>query len=56
MTSNHIRTSHAGSLPRTPRLVEANKARRDSAGGLLLDTTSQFQDLLAGEVAGLVQR
>ncbi|MFT4043945.1 MAG: cobalamin-independent methionine synthase II family protein [Gordonia sp. (in: high G+C Gram-positive bacteria)] len=56
MTKKSIATSHAGSLPRTSRLVAANRDRRNAAAGLLLDTTDEFADLLAAEVAALVRR
>ncbi|GAC50505.1 cobalamin-independent methionine synthase II family protein [Gordonia aichiensis] len=51
-----IATSQAGSLPRTTRLVEANKARQESADGLELHTSADFESLLADEVAALVKR
>lgn len=56
MSFNEIRTSHAGSLPRTARLTEANQQRRASADGLLLDHSDEFRALLADEVEGLVRR
>ena len=46
-----IRTTHVGSLPRTPELIEANRARR--AGSL---AESDFTALLQGEVNGVVER
>ncbi|GAB35662.1 cobalamin-independent methionine synthase II family protein [Gordonia otitidis] len=51
-----IATSQAGSLPRTKRLVDANKARQESADGLELHTSADFESLLADEVAALVKR
>lgn len=56
MSTASISTSHAGSLPRTQRLVDANKARRTAASGLLLDTSDDFEAMLAEEVTALVQR
>ncbi|GAB2642501.1 cobalamin-independent methionine synthase II family protein [Gordonia jinhuaensis] len=54
MTS--IATSQAGSLPRTERLTEANKARAQAADGLTLHSDTDFEALLAEEVAALVKR
>lgn len=46
-----IRTTHVGSLPRTPRLIEANRARRE--GSL---SEADFTSLLQEEVNGVVAR
>lgn len=54
--STHIRTTHAGSLPRTTALVEANRARREAADGFRLDTSEEFAQLLGDEVTALVRR
>ena len=56
MTTKHIRTTHAGSLPRTDVLVASNRARREAADGFRLDTTSEYSELLAGQVDALVRR
>ncbi|MFD6855842.1 cobalamin-independent methionine synthase II family protein [Rhodococcus sp. NPDC060090] len=56
MTTKHIRTTHAGSLPRTDVLVATNRARREAADGFRLDTTSDYSELLAGQVEALVRR
>ena len=46
-----IRTTHVGSLPRTPELIEANRARR--AGSL---SEADFTSLLRDQVDGVVKR
>lgn len=57
-----IRTSHAGSLPRTPELIEANKAKQaQSTARLAGESVSQeqeqeFDELLAASVTDLVKR
>lgn len=47
--TDHIQTTHVGSLPRTQRLQEANKARRE---GSLVE--ADFQQILAEEVQAVV--
>jgi 5-methyltetrahydropteroyltriglutamate--homocysteine methyltransferase len=49
-STDHILTSHAGSLPRTPELITANAARE--AG----DDAAGYAELLADAVTGLVRR
>ncbi|MGC3022073.1 MULTISPECIES: cobalamin-independent methionine synthase II family protein [unclassified Brevibacterium] len=57
-----IRTSHAGSLPRTPELIEANKVKHAQTaarlgGETVSDTEAQeFDELLAASVVDLVKR
>jgi 5-methyltetrahydropteroyltriglutamate--homocysteine methyltransferase len=57
-----IRTSHAGSLPRTPELIEANKVKHAQytarlAGEEITDEqTREFDELLAASVTDLVKR
>ncbi|WP_181276395.1 cobalamin-independent methionine synthase II family protein [Brevibacterium oceani] len=57
-----IRTSHAGSLPRTPELIEANKVKQAQntarlAGQEVSDEQAQeFDELLAASVVDLVKR
>lgn len=57
-----IRTSHAGSLPRTPELIEANKVKHaQTAARLGGETVSdaeaqEFDELLAASVVDLVKR
>lgn len=46
-----IRTTHVGSLPRTPELIEANRARRD--GSL---SEADFTALLQEQVDGVIKR
>lgn len=46
-----IRTSHVGSLPRTPELIDANRARR--AGSL---SEADFTALLQDQVDGVIKR
>ncbi|MCU1539135.1 MAG: methionine synthase [Arthrobacter sp.] len=48
--TNHIRVTHAGSLPRTPELIAANEAKE--ADGI----TPEFLDLLETSVVDVVQR
>jgi len=48
--TDHIRVTHAGSLPRTPELLAANAAKE--AGGI----TEEFQQLLSDSVVDLVRR
>ncbi|MEE6281429.1 cobalamin-independent methionine synthase II family protein [Georgenia sp. MJ170] len=49
-STDRIQTSHAGSLPRTPALLEANAARSAGAG------PADFDELLSAEVTALVRR
>ncbi|MGC0141943.1 cobalamin-independent methionine synthase II family protein [Pseudactinotalea sp. Z1732] len=49
-SAEKIQTSHAGSLPRTPELIEANAAR---VGG---EEVAGFDDFLGEQVRDLVQR
>ena len=42
-----IRTTHVGSLPRTPELIQANRARREGSLGEA-DFTSLLQDQVDG--------
>ncbi len=49
-STDRILTTHAGSLPRTPQLLEANAAR------LRGETPAGFTELLGQEVTDLVQR
>ena len=57
-----IRTSHAGSLPRTPELIEANKIKQaQNTARLAGESVSQeqeqeFDELLAASVTDLVKR
>src|SRR5699024_8003103 len=57
-----IRTSHAGALPRTPELIEANKVKQAQntarlAGESVSDAQEkEFDELLAASVADLVKR
>ena len=46
-----IRTTHVGSLPRTPELIEANRARREGSLG-----EADFTSLLQDQVDGVVKR
>ena len=48
--TDHIRVTHAGSLPRTPELIAANEAKE--ADGI----TPEFLDLLETSVVDVVQR
>ncbi|MDQ0754395.1 cobalamin-independent methionine synthase II family protein [Arthrobacter sp. B3I4] len=49
-STDHIRVTHAGSLPRTPELIAANEAKE--ADGI----TAEFLDLLETSVVDVVQR
>src|SRR5699024_7585425 len=57
-----IRTSHAGSLPRTPELIEANKVKQAQntarlAGESVSDADEkEYDELLAASVTDLVKR
>ena len=50
LNTDHIRVTHAGSLPRTPELIAANAAKE--ADGI----TPEFLDLLETSVVDIVQR
>lgn len=54
MTS--IQTTTAGSLPRTQALIDANAARGFADDGFTLETTPEFEQLVAEAVADVVQR
>ncbi len=54
MTS--IATTTAGSLPRTPALITANAARTFADDGFTLQSTPEFDTLVADAVADVVQR
>ncbi|WP_250445834.1 cobalamin-independent methionine synthase II family protein [Actinotalea sp. C106] len=49
-STDRIEVTHAGSLPRTPELIEANAARADGAG------PEGFERMLGEQVQGIVQR
>src|SRR6476660_3509940 len=49
-TTDHIRVTHAGSLPRTPELIAANEAKESDG------ITPEFLDLLETSVVDVVQR
>lgn len=55
-SSRGILVSHAGSLPRTQELIDANAAREFEADGLTLKRTPEFDQLLARAVEDLVAR
>lgn len=50
LNTDHIRATHAGSLPRTPELLAANEVRE--RGGI----TDEFRKLLAESVTDIVRR
>ncbi|MCR2827824.1 cobalamin-independent methionine synthase II family protein [Microbacterium sp. zg.Y909] len=51
-----IRTTTAGSLPRTQALIDANAARTFADDGFTLQTTPEFEELTAQAVADVVER
>jgi 5-methyltetrahydropteroyltriglutamate--homocysteine methyltransferase len=51
-----ILTSHAGSLPRTPELIEANARREVGADGVTPVITDEFRQVLAAAVDDIVAR
>lgn len=55
-STDHILTSHAGSLPRTPELIAANEARSFADDGFTLQSTPEFEGLLSDAVTDLVAR
>jgi len=52
MSSDHILTSHAGSLPRPDELIEANRARYEDKSG----DEAKFQSVLGAAVTDVVRR
>ncbi|MDD9207640.1 cobalamin-independent methionine synthase II family protein [Georgenia sp. 10Sc9-8] len=55
-STDHILTSHAGSLPRTPELIAANEARSFTDDGFTLTSTPEFEGLLTEAVTDIVAR
>ncbi|WP_144794117.1 cobalamin-independent methionine synthase II family protein [Microbacterium paludicola] len=51
-----IRTTTAGSLPRTQALLEANAARPFADDGFTLQSTSEYEELIGAAVADVVER
>lgn len=51
-----IRTTTAGSLPRTPELIAANAQRRLADDGFTLEHTPEFDALVGAAVADVVER
>jgi 5-methyltetrahydropteroyltriglutamate--homocysteine methyltransferase len=51
-----IQTTTAGSLPRTTALIEANAARTFADDGFTLQSTPEFERLVAGAVAEVAER
>lgn len=51
-----IQTTTAGSLPRTPSLIDANAARTFRDDGFTLESTPEFEELTAQAVADVVER
>ncbi|UYO97373.1 cobalamin-independent methionine synthase II family protein [Microbacterium sp. M28] len=51
-----IATTTSGSLPRTDALIAANAARAVGDDGFTLETTPEFEELVADAVADVVQR
>ncbi len=54
--TGRIETTTAGSLPRTPELIAANRARTFADDGFTLQRTPEFDALVADAVGGLVAR
>ncbi|WP_166868386.1 cobalamin-independent methionine synthase II family protein [Salinibacterium sp. ZJ70] len=52
--TGRIETTTAGSLPRTPELIAANRARTFADDGFTLQRTPEFDALVADAVGGLV--
>jgi 5-methyltetrahydropteroyltriglutamate--homocysteine methyltransferase len=50
LNTDHVRVTHAGSLPRTPELIAANEAKESSG------VTPEFLELLKSSVVDVVQR
>lgn len=51
-----IQTTTAGSLPRTQALIDANAARTFAEDGFTLESTPEFEALVADAVADVVER
>jgi 5-methyltetrahydropteroyltriglutamate--homocysteine methyltransferase len=51
LNTDHIRVTHAGSLPRTPELIAANAAREEYPADV-----EGYNELLTASVVDLVQR
>ena len=51
-----ILTTHAGSLPRTPALIEANAARPVGDDGLTPEPTDEFREVLRSAVVDVVAK
>ncbi|GAA1537917.1 5-methyltetrahydropteroyltriglutamate--homocysteine methyltransferase [Microbacterium ginsengiterrae] len=51
-----IRTTTAGSLPRTQALLEANAARPFADDGFTLQSTPEYEELIGAAVADVVER
>lgn len=51
-----ILTTHAGSLPRSPELIDANAARPVGADGLTPEPTDEFREVLRQAVADVVAK
>jgi len=56
MSTRTIPVSHAGSLPRTDELIQANAARELESDGFTLRRTEEFERLLTDAVVDLVAR
>ena len=54
--TQRVPVTHAGSLPRTDKLIAANAALMFQPDGITLHRTTEFDELLAEAVAELVQR
>lgn len=54
--SQQFLVTSAGSLPRTPELIEANAAREIEDDGFTLKKTEEFDRLLTDAVVNLVKR
>ncbi|MGO1629744.1 MAG: cobalamin-independent methionine synthase II family protein, partial [Microbacterium sp.] len=53
---SRIRTTTAGSLPRTQALIDANAAREFEDDGFTLKSTPQYRELVADAVSDVVER
>src|SRR5690625_7375297 len=51
-----IQTTHAGSLPRSPELIEANAARPVGEDGLTPQPTEEFREVLRQAVVDVVAK
>lgn len=56
LTEKQILVSQAGSLPRTPELIEANAARELEEDGFTLKRTEEFERRLSDAVVDIVRR